>query len=90
MNYCTVQVFHTCQTVRDSHYVPVCAVCGHFVPVCGHATVLSMGVTCCYSPYVCQCFGLLGVNGAGKTSTFRMLTGDTPITNGEAFLSHHR
>ncbi|XP_056234951.1 phospholipid-transporting ATPase ABCA1 isoform X2 [Seriola aureovittata] len=36
-----------------------------------------------------ECFGLLGVNGAGKTSTFRMLTGDTPITYGEAFLNHH-
>ncbi|XP_041861136.1 phospholipid-transporting ATPase ABCA1 isoform X2 [Melanotaenia boesemani] len=36
-----------------------------------------------------ECFGLLGVNGAGKTSTFRMLTGDTPITHGEAFLHHH-
>ncbi|KAM3876265.1 phospholipid-transporting ATPase ABCA1 [Diretmus argenteus] len=36
-----------------------------------------------------ECFGLLGVNGAGKTSTFRMLTGDTGITYGEAFLQHH-
>ncbi|XP_068599288.1 phospholipid-transporting ATPase ABCA1 [Brachionichthys hirsutus] len=36
-----------------------------------------------------ECFGLLGVNGAGKTSTFRMLTGDTPVTHGEAFLNHH-
>ncbi|XP_073731945.1 LOW QUALITY PROTEIN: phospholipid-transporting ATPase ABCA1 [Misgurnus anguillicaudatus] len=36
-----------------------------------------------------ECFGLLGVNGAGKTSTFRMLTGDTSITYGEAFLSNH-
>ncbi|XP_008277592.1 ATP-binding cassette sub-family A member 1 [Stegastes partitus] len=36
-----------------------------------------------------ECFGLLGVNGAGKTSTFRMLTGDTPITHGEAFLNHY-
>ncbi|XP_062404777.1 phospholipid-transporting ATPase ABCA1-like [Sardina pilchardus] len=34
-----------------------------------------------------ECFGLLGVNGAGKTSTFKMLTGDTPVTNGEAFLA---
>ncbi|XP_038628372.1 phospholipid-transporting ATPase ABCA7 [Tachyglossus aculeatus] len=33
-----------------------------------------------------ECFGLLGVNGAGKTSTFRMLTGDTPVSGGEAFL----
>uniref|UniRef100_A0AAY5L176 ABC transporter domain-containing protein n=1 Tax=Esox lucius TaxID=8010 RepID=A0AAY5L176_ESOLU len=30
-----------------------------------------------------QCFGLLGVNGAGKTSTFRMLTGDTTVSYGE-------
>uniref|UniRef100_A0A672JUL4 P-type phospholipid transporter n=1 Tax=Salarias fasciatus TaxID=181472 RepID=A0A672JUL4_SALFA len=36
-----------------------------------------------------ECFGLLGVNGAGKTSTFRMLTGDTTITHGEAFLNHY-
>ncbi|XP_036411124.1 phospholipid-transporting ATPase ABCA1 [Megalops cyprinoides] len=36
-----------------------------------------------------ECFGLLGVNGAGKTSTFRMLTGDTSITYGEAFLGGH-
>ncbi|CAL8309859.1 unnamed protein product [Lota lota] len=36
-----------------------------------------------------ECFGLLGVNGAGKTSTFRMLTGDTSITHGAAFLHQH-
>ncbi|KAJ8408338.1 hypothetical protein AAFF_G00257520 [Aldrovandia affinis] len=36
-----------------------------------------------------ECFGLLGVNGAGKTSTFRMLTGDTSVTLGDAFLSGH-
>ncbi|XP_071584028.1 phospholipid-transporting ATPase ABCA7 [Heliangelus exortis] len=33
-----------------------------------------------------ECFGLLGVNGAGKTSTFRMLTGDTGVTLGCAWL----
>uniref|UniRef100_A0A8D2J684 P-type phospholipid transporter n=1 Tax=Varanus komodoensis TaxID=61221 RepID=A0A8D2J684_VARKO len=33
-----------------------------------------------------ECFGLLGVNGAGKTSTFKMLTGDTEITLGSASL----
>uniref|UniRef100_A0A667XKN2 ATP binding cassette subfamily A member 7 n=1 Tax=Myripristis murdjan TaxID=586833 RepID=A0A667XKN2_9TELE len=48
-----------------------------------------MDLTCCCCTSVLQCFGLLGVNGAGKTSTFRMLTGDTPITYGEAFLNHH-
>ncbi|KAI4904249.1 hypothetical protein NFI96_031778 [Prochilodus magdalenae] len=36
-----------------------------------------------------ECFGLLGVNGAGKTSTFLMLTGDTRVTYGEAFLCNH-
>ncbi|KAH6930453.1 hypothetical protein HPB50_013915 [Hyalomma asiaticum] len=33
-----------------------------------------------------ECFGLLGVNGAGKTSTFRMLTALTPMTYGEAYM----
>ncbi|XP_031561453.1 ATP-binding cassette sub-family A member 3-like [Actinia tenebrosa] len=33
-----------------------------------------------------ECFGLLGVNGAGKTSTFSMLTGDQSISDGTAFL----
>ncbi|KAM9137819.1 phospholipid-transporting ATPase ABCA1 isoform 1-T2 [Pangshura tecta] len=33
-----------------------------------------------------ECFGLLGVNGAGKSSTFKMLTGDTDVTGGEAYL----
>ncbi|MED6292639.1 ATP-binding cassette sub- A member 1 [Characodon lateralis] len=34
-----------------------------------------------------ECFGLLGVNGAGKTSTFKMLTGDSDVTGGEAYLA---
>lgn len=34
-----------------------------------------------------QCFGLLGVNGAGKTSTFKMITGDQLITDGECYLN---
>lgn len=33
-----------------------------------------------------ECFGLLGINGAGKTSTFKMLTGDIKISHGEAFI----
>ncbi|XP_020657095.3 phospholipid-transporting ATPase ABCA1 [Pogona vitticeps] len=33
-----------------------------------------------------ECFGLLGVNGAGKSSTFKMLTGDSDVTGGDAFL----
>ena len=33
-----------------------------------------------------QCFGLLGINGAGKTSTFKMLTGDETVTSGNAYL----
>ncbi|XP_035280221.1 phospholipid-transporting ATPase ABCA1-like isoform X1 [Anguilla anguilla] len=34
-----------------------------------------------------ECFGLLGVNGAGKTSTFKMLTGDSTVSRGEAYLA---
>ena len=30
-----------------------------------------------------QCFGLLGINGAGKTSTFRMITGEFAPTSGD-------
>ena len=33
-----------------------------------------------------ECFGLLGTNGAGKTSTFKMLTGDETVTKGNAFI----
>ncbi|KAH8342539.1 hypothetical protein KR059_012502, partial [Drosophila kikkawai] len=33
-----------------------------------------------------ECFGLLGINGAGKTSVFKMLTGDTEITSGDAYV----
>ncbi|XP_011928212.1 PREDICTED: ATP-binding cassette sub-family A member 7 isoform X4 [Cercocebus atys] len=36
-----------------------------------------------------ECFGLLGVNGAGKTSTFRMVTGDILASGGEAVLAGH-
>lgn len=34
-----------------------------------------------------ECFGLLGINGAGKTSTLAMLTAEFPPTSGDAFLS---
>ena len=33
-----------------------------------------------------ECFGLLGVNGAGKTSTFKLLCGEHPITSGDAHM----
>ncbi|XP_062556230.1 phospholipid-transporting ATPase ABCA3-like [Armigeres subalbatus] len=33
-----------------------------------------------------ECFGLLGVNGAGKTSTFKMLTGDANLSSGDAWV----
>lgn len=34
-----------------------------------------------------ECFGLLGVNGAGKTSTFKMMTGDESITRGGIYIN---
>ncbi|KAJ1200504.1 hypothetical protein NDU88_004328 [Pleurodeles waltl] len=33
-----------------------------------------------------ECFGLLGVNGAGKSTTFKMLTSDIPPTAGQAVI----
>lgn len=33
-----------------------------------------------------ECFGLLGMNGAGKTSTFKMITGDESVSEGNAYL----
>ncbi|XP_037671069.1 ATP-binding cassette sub-family A member 3-like [Choloepus didactylus] len=33
-----------------------------------------------------ECFGLLGFNGAGKTSTFQMLTGEKTVTSGDVFI----
>lgn len=34
-----------------------------------------------------ECFGLLGINGAGKTSTFKMLTHDTTISQGDVYIN---
>lgn len=35
-----------------------------------------------------ECFGLLGVNGAGKTSTFKMITGSEFITKGDTYVNN--
>lgn len=34
-----------------------------------------------------ECFGLLGVNGAGKSTTFRILTGEEPANDGIALIN---
>lgn len=34
-----------------------------------------------------ECFGLLGMNGAGKTSTFQMITRNLPLTDGAIYLN---
>ena len=36
-----------------------------------------------------ECFGLLGVNGAGKTSTFKILTAEEAPSSGDAKLNHY-
>lgn len=58
-----------------------------------HLKILQYKIHSAFSqgyPSSLQCFGLLGVNGAGKTSTFKMLTGDTSMTAGNAYLNTHR
>ena len=34
-----------------------------------------------------ECFGLLGTNGAGKSTTFKMLTQDVDMTKGEIYIN---
>ncbi|XP_012587102.1 PREDICTED: ATP-binding cassette sub-family A member 3-like [Condylura cristata] len=36
-----------------------------------------------------ECFGLLGLNGAGKTSTFQILTGEETATSGSVFIDNY-
>lgn len=36
-----------------------------------------------------ECFGLLGVNGAGKSTTFKMLTGEEIPTTGTMYLRNY-
>lgn len=36
-----------------------------------------------------ECFGMLGINGAGKTSAFKMMMGDSRISSGDVFLEGH-
>ena len=36
-----------------------------------------------------ECFGLLGINGSGKSTTFKMLTGEISMTDGNAFINNH-
>ena len=35
-----------------------------------------------------ECFGLLGINGSGKSTTFKMLTGEISMTDGNAFVNN--
>jgi ATP-binding cassette subfamily A (ABC1) protein 2 len=41
----------------------------------------------CLDIFKGECFGLLGVNGAGKSTTFKMLTGDIDISSGDAIIN---
>ncbi|CAF0854184.1 unnamed protein product [Adineta ricciae] len=36
-----------------------------------------------------ECFGLLGINGSGKSTTFKMLTGEISMTDGNAFVNNY-
>ncbi|CAF2630332.1 unnamed protein product [Rotaria sp. Silwood2] len=36
-----------------------------------------------------ECFGLLGINGSGKSTIFKMLTGEISMTDGNAFVNNY-
>lgn len=36
-----------------------------------------------------ECFGLLGINGSGKSTTFKMLTGEISMTAGNAYVNNY-
>ncbi|CAF3347478.1 unnamed protein product [Rotaria sp. Silwood1] len=36
-----------------------------------------------------ECFGLLGINGSGKSTTFKMLTGEISMTDGNAYVNNY-
>lgn len=36
-----------------------------------------------------ECFGLLGINGSGKSTTFKMLTGEISMTEGNAYVNNY-
>lgn len=49
---------------------------------CGNAAVTGVSFTIGEK----ECFGLLGTNGAGKTTIFKALTGTITLTHGTAYL----
>ena len=55
-------------------------------PMCSEGKGFTAVDNICVGVEERECFGLLGVNGAGKTSTFKMLTGDTLITSGHIYV----
>nr|APD26544.1 ATP-binding cassette transporter subfamily A member 1-like X1 protein [Brachionus koreanus] len=36
-----------------------------------------------------ECFGLIGVNGAGKTTSFKMITGEISISGGDVYVNNY-
>ena len=50
---------------------------------CNHFQGLTFGVR------AGECFGLIGCMGAGKTTLFRLLTGEVNATSGSAFVVGH-
>ncbi|KAL9700793.1 hypothetical protein quinque_004234 [Culex quinquefasciatus] len=69
-----------CQAEINSYNLVLKNVSKYYKKFCA-VNDLSVGIT--HS----ECFGLLGINGAGKTSTFKMMTGDENISAGQAWVS---
>ncbi|XP_026331538.1 ATP-binding cassette sub-family A member 7-like, partial [Hyposmocoma kahamanoa] len=56
---------------------------------CGHVKKCNAVKGVSFSVKRGECFGVLGVNGAGKSSTFRTITSEDHATRGQVFANRH-
>ena len=78
---CTVAIGHLSKYYNNSFFDHVKSA-WKFEPLRG-AAVQDMNIAL----YERQCFGLLGYNGAGKSTTFKMLSGEISATTGTALIA---
>ena len=78
---CTIAIGHLSK-YYDNSFLDYIKSAWNFEPL-KEAAVQDMNIAL----YERQCFGLLGYNGAGKSTTFKMLTGEISATTGTALIA---